>query len=268
MTLVAMAFQFDYNGRATSLAAVCDKMLSSDSASVNLPYSKIVRWGDTWLLGYSGDPGVFAEIRLETEAQGGIEGLTAAQAAARFKDSYKKVRLREVEDNILAALGLNLMSFYGGGLASLGPEKFHALCESIEDFSLNLALLLGGWSGVGDQSAIYKIDNPGKIHDALIVGFEAIGSGSPIALGHLYDRYMHLSMPPEAMARMAEAKFMSESQRNVGRETILVSLSPNGTLQSATSESVEAYRASWEQVQAALPPQRVALLQVSEIARL
>lgn len=264
MTLVAMALQFDWQGQTTGLVAVCDKLLSSNAASVSLPYSKFVRWGSSWILGYSGDPSLFAELRYKTSIAGDIDQLTGFEAADRLKKSYKDLRQREIEDSILASLGYDFPSFYANGFAQLGPEKFHAVCEAIQDYCLDLDLLLGGTSLKDGISRLYKIENPGRVHDALIIGFEAIGSGSPIALGHLYNCYKQQCTQEQAMARILEAKFMSESQRNVGSESVLISLLPDCRAYIANEAGINKYRATWNRLQRSLPVSRTSLLTVTQ----
>lgn len=253
MTLVAMGVRFDNEGHMVGLVAVCDRLLSNYSNSTIVPYAKIVRLGSYRLMGYAGDPGLFQVIKNSVSAED-ADGLGLGDLFERVKASFSNLRLARIEDEILGSYGLKFPAFWTAGLASLGPHLFAEVTEQIRSYRLNLALLIGGYEPNQGWGGIGEITNPGVVNDQTVVGFGAIGSGSEIAAGHLSATYeRHYVSSDFALARVLEAKFMSEAQRNVGRETVLMRLDPDRKLHVAGHNGIEAYRSQWEQRRMEIP---------------
>lgn len=262
MTLVAMSLRFDPSGFATGLVFGCDKLLSNDSRSVELPYGKIRPIGNTWVMGYSGLPSDFLYFESCLPRADEIAKMSADVVAEQARQAYVAVRKRWVEGEVLSPYGLDLATFRESGLATFGREKFAALCHAIESYDLQFSVLVGGWQE-GYQGHIFRIDNPGVCTDSLVVGFDAIGSGSEIALGHLSLCHHHYGEKlSEAAARILEAKFMAEAQRNVGQGTVVGVRSRNeSALRTLSREQIEAYRKRWLQRQRSLPESWTKLLE-------
>jgi hypothetical protein len=227
-------------------------MLSNDDTSVSLPYGKFMPLGTGFVLAYAGDPGVLYRVQKQHVDQLNEQGLTydsldGVELAEGFAKAYASVRRSVIDETLAGRYGLSLEDLYSRGLQIFGEDKFHALCQEIEEYWLDLGLIIGGCSSKSKLWNLFRIQNPGTYRYQIMQGYDAVGSGAPIALGHLHACYQQFSPSLEwSLARLLEAKFMSESQRNVGRETYLLRFESGAPLTRIQDDKVQAYREKWE----------------------
>jgi hypothetical protein len=261
VTLVTMGFRYDQDSKPIGLVAVCDTLLSNSGTSTQLPYGKINSLGSSWLLGYAGDPSYYMQL---DPLLINVESLAPFEVAEAVKKAYVRVRKRQIEDRLLGSLGIDLATLYDRGRSIFGDDAFKALCESIDEYKLNLSLLLGGWSKANGSAFIFRIDNPGTWHDALITGYDAIGTGAEIALGHLHACYERHSVSLDwTLARLLEAKFMSEAQRNVGQATVAATMTADSPMALVKRNRIQKYRERWEEQRATIPAEWLSILEGS-----
>jgi hypothetical protein len=254
MTLVAMGLRFDDEANCVGLYAVCDKMLSNDDSSTHLPYTKVLRVGSSWLLGYAGDPSYFIPAAEELEELD-PDSQSHEVLAEKTKEIYVKYRLKEIEEGLLAPIGFSWDKFHTSGRAILGEDKFGVLLDSVKRWQTQLQFILGGWEpGKNYVGHLYRFSHPGTYRNNRIMGFSAIGIGETIAMGHLaacYDR--HCPSAEIALARLLEAKIMAEAQRNVGPESALLKLDSDGKLYEVDETALERFRKRWETRRKTIP---------------
>lgn len=153
-------------------------------------------------------------------------------------------------------------TFFTEGFSALGPEKFYALCEQVEEYRLDLSVLVAGYGGERKLWNMFRVDDPGVYRDQVMQGFDAIGSGAEIALGHLFSCHQQFSPSLEwTAARLLEAKFMAEAQRNVGSATHLEKLTMHGGSKTILESAFQQYRQRWEAQRQDIPDEWVALLE-------
>ena len=273
MTLVAMALRYErgpapnYTLTCSGVVAVCDTLLSNSSSSVTLPYGKFSLLGSSYLMGYAGDPSLVYLVgqKLRALMDGApVESLAGPELGEKLKQAYSLVRHGQIEDTILGRLGMTFETFFAEGLSALGKEKFHALCEQVEDYRMNLSLLVAGYGGERNYWNIFRVDDPGVYRDQIMQGFDAIGSGAEIALSHLHACHRQFSTSIEwTAARLLEAKFMAEAQRNVGSDTHLQKLTAPDGLETIRPDAVKRYREKWDLQRQLIPDEWLTFLELN-----
>jgi hypothetical protein len=151
-----------------------------------LPYGKFLSLGPSLALGYAGDPSVLYEVKnklSELVNDETYESLEAYALVEMIKQAYASVRKSHVEDTILRPLGMDWDTFFNLGLAAFGSDKFHLICQQVEDYCVDLSLLLGGYCVKSENWILFRFDNPGVARNCIMQGFDAIGSGAGLRPG-------------------------------------------------------------------------------------
>lgn len=239
---------------------ICDLMLSGPNVSLHSPWPKITSLGGNWLLGYAGDPGHLNALR-----NGIVAANNPANSTADFvnlvKTTYQDYRERQVTDLYLSHFKISLSDFRQHGLILFGRRKFGELAQLIEDFDLGIRLLLIGFSpNTKWDVRITAVHNPGRTTDHVLSGVHAIGSGAPIALGHLYASFNPNGSLEEAQYRMLEAKFMAEAERSVGPDTMLATLHQDGRVDLMGNDACEKIRTIWKKRRNTCPSSATGIL--------
>jgi len=235
-------------GKAQGIVASCDLLLSGQGASVHGPFAKIVRIGRTWVLGYSGLPGHFSGVFAPMQRLLAATPELPAEAVVKaLQDAYFSERQRHVEASILSPYRLTLQQFLTDGLAIFGEKKFEQLTKRIESYDLGIDLILGGWCpGALHDPRILTLSHPGSAYNHAVEGSSAIGAGAPIALGHLDACHNIMGSMEYALYQTMVAKMMSEAERSVGPDTVLMALDRDGNGIVIDNEDCERFRKLWE----------------------
>jgi 20S proteasome alpha/beta subunit len=110
-------------------------------------------------------------------------------------------------------------------------------------YDLELELLGYGFNKFGN-GFIFEVANPGKVILHNLRGYAAIGSGSLMALAAL-NRRPKTNRLPETIYRLLDAKFSSETARDVGKTTHVVDLHCDGTFNFLKRSAIEKIREVW-----------------------
>jgi hypothetical protein len=147
----------------------------------------------------------------------------------------------------------NIADFRSNGFLQMGKDLYHQYAMDLARFDLGLELLVYGFDSVGNHH-IFEVGNPGKITSHSLRGHAAIGSGQMMALAALNRKPMAARLP-EVIYRLLDAKFSSETARDVGKKTYVIVLHPSGHFEIMPQHEVEKVRDVWETVLKQREPQ-------------
>jgi hypothetical protein len=148
----------------------------------------------------------------------------------------------------LAPLGYaDIAEFRKIGFAEMGKDLYYQHSMALAKHDLGLELLGYGFSKYGD-GFIFEIANPGKIISHFLRGYAAIGSGSLMALAALNRKPMTGNLS-EVIYRLLDAKFSSETARDVGKKTYVITMSRQGKYGFMGQPHVEKVRDIWNKAQ-------------------
>lgn len=168
--------------------------------------------------------------------------------ASIAKDSYKKQRLLQIEDDILASYGLTWEQFKSEGRTRLGDRDFEIVIEAIRRYDLQVEMLVAGFDGQNEPH-IFTVGNPGKVDYYDKVGFWAIGSGRHQALASLFASQYRLNAPlEECVAHVLCAKFSAESAQGVGEKTFLIVYTKEDLLIGVSTDVEDAVKRGWKRL--------------------
>lgn len=183
--------------------------------------------------------------RLAREVSDQLTGTpTVMEIAQRLAAQYDTTRRQRIEEQVLAARGLDFSTFYAGH-ASFNPQITVMIDQQITQFNLGVELLLGGFDSSGAH--IYSVHNPGRpemLHD--VIGYAAIGSGAIhslqafIGFGHSSTAEFH-----QTVFRAYAAKRRAEVAPGVGLDTDMALVSAAG-IQWVTAEQLDQLRDIYE----------------------
>lgn len=212
------------DGKAIVLAA--DRMVTA--AGLNLEFehdrSKLLPLGGC-VAATAGDAILAAEIAREADA--------AIHAAGRLADvdavaslllaSYRTHRHLRLEEQ-LHQLGYTWEQFKNDGLRCLGATVHQNVVVLMQQFNVNVELLLAGFTSVG-VGRIGYLHHPGAMRWLDPIGFSAIGSGAQQAqMALISARYSVKLGVPDAVFHVYRAKRNAEAAPGVGRETDMMVL--------------------------------------------
>jgi hypothetical protein len=137
----------------------------------------------------------------------------------------------------------NVVDFRQRGFAEMGKELYSEYAYKLARFDLGLELLIYGFEDAGVN--IFEVANPGKIISHNLRGFAAIGSGSLMAIAALNRKPLTPDLS-QTIYRLLDAKFSSETARDVGRRTHVIILSKAGKVGYLLQRDVDQIRSIWE----------------------
>jgi hypothetical protein len=139
----------------------------------------------------------------------------------------------------------DIVDFRSNGFQELGKELYGKYADSLARFDLGLELLVYGFSKSGGAH-ILEVANPGRVFSHKLRGYAAIGSGSLMATAALARRPLVPGLT-ETIYRLLDAKFSSETARDVGQKTHVITLSKSGKFGIMSQKDVENVREIWRQ---------------------
>ena len=139
---------------------------------------KIVKLTERVVALTSGDTLKGAELLRGVKAALAADGQTVRSVAEDAANIYANLRKAQINADIFAPRGMDIGSFYNGGLQTrLMSHLAAALDEQVAKFDFGLQLIVAGTDG--DGAHLYEIRNPGgRVFDWDPIGFEAIGTGA------------------------------------------------------------------------------------------
>jgi hypothetical protein len=193
--------------------------------------------------------------------------LNVAEGKREFKDAdeltvqkvVQEAYEREFNERFfrenLARFGYaDVSDFRRNGLAELGKDLYTQYAVELAKFDLGLELLVYGFDPDSGASQLFEVTNPGKITSHRLRGYAAIGSGSLMALAALNRKAITPGLP-ETIYRFLDAKFSSETARDVGRKTHVIITKSNGQHGILPQKTIEQIREIWEEKQKQIEPE-------------
>ena len=142
---------------------------------------------------------------------------TAGQAVELVRAVYQHVRLVKIVQRELEPRGLTIENYYAQHL-SLAPQVLQIVDQALSQTDTNVEFIVAGPGE--DGYTIHTVTNPGLTNDHTIIGYCAIGSGSPHAMYSLIEApYKHSLSREEVRKLVQNAKIRSEVAPGVGSDT-------------------------------------------------
>jgi 20S proteasome alpha/beta subunit len=204
------------------IVTVADKKLSTGMFSADSSVVKTRGFHREWVAMIAGDDVSHALpiIRRAASLFSGKENYFE-HAVDALKNGYKQELSQHAADVVLGRFDLTMENFLENGTSKFTPDVFDTLCDQIGRVDLKCRFLVAGFDE-REGPHIFTISSPGIAETYDLPGFWAIGSGSQSALGMLFFRGQNSLMSlAETVYNCFEAKFMSESARDVGQDTYL-----------------------------------------------
>lgn len=195
------------------------------------------------------EPELIADTRAEIEARPSIR-----QIAENLAKSYRKVRNRRIEHEVLERYGIASFEDFYNKQRLLHEDTNLKLLGDIQDYKLEVWLLLGG---VDQKAHLYLVGDPGTYRSYDALGFCCIGSGDRHAepVFAFYGFSPSLSVP-EGLQIAYEAKRRAEMAGGVGRKTDAWLIDKEGChgIPDETIQQLEGFHSSQEIVSKFLRP--------------
>jgi hypothetical protein len=101
--------------------------------------------------------------------------LIAVQSAVT--EAYRTLFNAEFTASYLARYGMcSISEFRTLGRVQFGDDKFHTICNAIDEYSLGIELLVYGFDA-DKKPHIFQVSNPGSVTNHDLLGYGVIGSG-------------------------------------------------------------------------------------------
>ena len=177
---------------------------------------------------------------------------TLMEAGIAIETAYADRHQRLIENRLLIPTGFRgLDDFHERGRKILGSAKFNQILQRIEEISPECVFLLGGFDTQGiahlviqePKSSFQCFDDP---------GFWAIGSGQQEAISSLIFQadklgFSIINRESKCIYHLLAAKFTSESNKFVGKETHVVIYRFNQPPHYLIPEGIDHIREVWEE---------------------
>jgi hypothetical protein len=161
------------------------------------------------------------------------------------RQAYEKEFNERFFRDKLARFGFaDISEFRKFGYAEMGKDLYHQYSMDIAKFDLGLEILVYGFDNVGSP-VLFEVGNPGKIINHTMRRYAAIGSGTLMALAALNRKPLGPTLA-DTIYRVVDAKFSSETARDVGRKTHVITLDKEGKNGFLNEPALEALHRIWE----------------------
>lgn len=224
-----------------------DQMMSVGIRTADLPMvTKGFLVHDRWFALYAGTvtlvPPIVQKVRTALSAAATAD---IAEVSSTFVRVYQEERARIAEQAVLSPFGLDMPTFISL-LATNQSAELADMKRRIQDFDFDCEFLVGGFDA-SRRPHIFTVTPPGIENHYDSIEFWSIGSGSEAALSNLLFRRINSRTPlKQAIYHVAEAKFMSEFSMGVGKNTLFLTLTPNGECKMLSNTEVPKLRQIWE----------------------
>jgi hypothetical protein len=161
------------------------------------------------------------------------------------RQAYEKEFNERFFRDKLARFGFaDISEFRKFGYAEMGKDLYHQYSMGLAKFDLGLELLVYGFDNVGRRT-IFEVASPGKIINHSMRGYAAIGSGTLMALAALNKKPLGPTLA-DTIYRALDAKFSSETARDVGKKTHVITLNSEGKNGYLSEDELERLHSIWE----------------------
>ncbi len=213
---------------------VADTMVSSDTISTD-KVMKMRHLGNAarWFALFAGPERRFVPLveRIHKEL-GDSPGATVHEVIEAAQKAWHASHVELVEREVLGQLDISLDDCVHNGLQWFGERRHGAMLETIEELeshpSFAIDLLIAGFDAENEQH-MFELSYSGRIARHANLLFHAVGAGRSAALSALYPQplFSRGTNLNEIIYRMCAAKFAAESAPSVGRDTVVVVVSPD-----------------------------------------
>jgi 20S proteasome alpha/beta subunit len=138
----------------------------------------------------------------------------------------------------------DVTDFRRNGFQEMGKDLYSKYADALAKFDLGLELLVYGYNGK-DRRFLFEVSNPGKIISHTMRGYAAIGSGSLMATAALARKSITPGLA-ETIYRILDAKFSSETARDVGKKSNLITINSSGKVSAMSQGEIDKIREIWE----------------------
>lgn len=216
-----------------AIVLVADKMIGMGYVESELEITKMRPIHRDWWMLFAGDDitPVFDVVDYAKEGLNQTDPMTIADVQEAVRVAFAKKRMADAEALYLGPIGWDIVRFNNEGSERL-PD-FEQIKTKIEDYTLNIELLVAGFDGgKGHIFTLYGYgETRGLTRREDIPGFSSIGSGSTAAAFMMY--YRNLSPKTgvrEAVYYSLEGKYFGEQASGVGGSTDLFVARPGKDL--------------------------------------
>jgi hypothetical protein len=237
------------------LVAVADQMLTFENISVDGTGEKINPLHRNWFAMYSGNDITDVRPILDTAtiilcSENRERAL--GEIGEVFELAYARRHQQLIEIRVLMPSGFQgLDDFHERGKKSLTSTKFNQILRRIEEVVPGCEFLIGGFDLFGSAHLLLQeAKSPYKCFDD--PGFWAIGSGQSEAISSLLFQADRLgfsinSSEEACIYHLLAAKFASESNKFVGKETHVIVRRFNEPPVYLVPEAIDHIREVWEE---------------------
>jgi hypothetical protein len=230
-----------------SIVFATDQMVSVRVITADLPtFLKSFRFHNRWFAVYAGDvtfgPPIMRKLTAELSTSGNAD---IAEVCSAFVRVYREERERLAVQEVLSPFGLDMQTFINL-LASNDTVELADMKRKIEGFYFDPEFLVGGFDPDG-KAHLFTIMPPGVEKHYDRVRFWSIREGAEAAVNSILFRGVNPLMPlKQAIYHVAEAKFLSESTRGVGKHSMFVQVTPDGKFSLLLKQDNIELRNLWE----------------------
>jgi hypothetical protein len=139
----------------------------------------------------------------------------------------------------------DISDFRRNGFGELGKDTYSEYARALASFDLGLELLVYGFAPSG-YPRLFEVANPGSVVSHDLRGYATIGSGSLMALAAL-NRKPLIPDLADTIYRLLDAKFSSETARDVGKKTHVIVMNKQGKHGSLHQADIEKIRLIWQE---------------------
>ena len=212
----------------SEIILVSDQLLSSEVTSVEagLKLTKLAP-GIEWYIMFAGDATRFQPlVERMREPLGDVKEtrLELRTTIALAERAYHVETTNLIEAEILGPYGLTRDDFVKKGRRWLGPATYAQLFEQIGSTDLGIEILVVGLDAIA-QTQMFSVSSRGSA-TRTVLPYHAIGSGSYLALGALYQFAFPTMDLEENVYRTCAAKFAAEAAPGVGKGTHAMVVDP------------------------------------------
>jgi hypothetical protein len=170
---------------------------------------------------------------------------TAEMVMDAARQAYEKEFNERFFRDKLARFGFaDISEFRKFGYAEMGKDLYHQYSMDLAKFDLGLEILVYGFDEAGTRT-VFEVANPGKIINHTMRRYAAIGSGTLMALAALNKKPLGPTLA-DTIYRVLDAKFSSETARDVGKKTHVITLNSEGKSGFLLDDQLEKLHSIWE----------------------
>jgi hypothetical protein len=203
----------------TRLVLVSDRMVADEDDTLHFEHECKGEVLNDYTMALAA--GTMHEPEIISNSMQELSGNTKSQQLIEvLAKNYQLTRRKRIEAEILSRYGFFTFDEYHNKQRLLTDDTVKSILEELNEYELNLDLLIGGVDTQTSGAYLYTICDPGIAHSYSAVGFCCIGSGGrhadPVFAFYGYKPSMRLE---EVLYIAYVAKRRAEMAGGVGRDT-------------------------------------------------